>query len=267
MIYDSIMYFGEDDLLEIRMEELWDIVDKFVITESTITFRGKPKETYFHEGRFEKYKDKMIYFLADLNASSDTLNAITYAPEIEYAQRDYFSKNLSFQDDDIFIISDMDEIPRAETLKAYGLQNLVRMYGMCKLIHSMHYYYVNYDSVARHRRWYGTVITSGKSIRECLPSSLRRKARSGTGKGIRNGGWHFSYLGGPEKIKEKIRGSAHVEYDKEEIYSLENIARCMNTGDDMYNRGLKFEVNNKRELPKYLMENRDKFSHLFYRES
>ena len=266
MIYDSVMYFGEDDLLEIRMEELRDIVDKFVITESTITFRGKPKEMYFHEDRFDKYKDKMIYLIADLQASPDTLNAVTYAPEIEYAQRDYFVKCLEIQDDDIFIINDMDEIPRAAALK-HHLNNM-KEYKICKFIQSMHYYYVNYISVGSTQRWYGSAMVMGDMLKSSMPSSLRRKCRSGRlGRNIHYGGWHFSYLGGPEKIREKIRASAHIEYDKEEIYSLENIARCMETGDDMYNRGMKFVVDNNRELPKYLMENRDKFSHLFYRES
>ena len=34
MIYDCFMFYNELDLLEIRIEELWDVVDYFVLSEA-----------------------------------------------------------------------------------------------------------------------------------------------------------------------------------------------------------------------------------------
>lgn len=41
MIYDCFLYYDEDMLLEIRLNTLAGVVDRFVIVESTYTFTGK----------------------------------------------------------------------------------------------------------------------------------------------------------------------------------------------------------------------------------
>ena len=68
MIYDCFCFFNELDLLKIRLEELKNVVDKFVLVESTRTFAGRTKPLYFQEYRheFDEYADKMIYYLVDL---------------------------------------------------------------------------------------------------------------------------------------------------------------------------------------------------------
>ena len=50
-VYDCFLYFQEKDLLRIRLECLKDKVDYFVLTESTMTFSGKPKPLYFEENK------------------------------------------------------------------------------------------------------------------------------------------------------------------------------------------------------------------------
>jgi len=63
MIYECIIFFNELDLLEIRLNELKDVVDKFVIVEASFTFSSKPKPFYFEENkdRYSKFLDKIIY--------------------------------------------------------------------------------------------------------------------------------------------------------------------------------------------------------------
>ena len=60
-IYDCFLFFNENDILEIRLNELSEIVDYFVIVESQYTFAKKNKEFNFDIKRFEKFKDKIIY--------------------------------------------------------------------------------------------------------------------------------------------------------------------------------------------------------------
>ncbi len=43
MIYDCFLYYDEDMLLDIRLNTLSAVVDRFVIVESTHTFTGLPK--------------------------------------------------------------------------------------------------------------------------------------------------------------------------------------------------------------------------------
>jgi beta-1,4-mannosyl-glycoprotein beta-1,4-N-acetylglucosaminyltransferase len=46
MIYDCFMFCDELDLLEIRLHELADLVDKFVVVEGDLTLSGKPKPVF-----------------------------------------------------------------------------------------------------------------------------------------------------------------------------------------------------------------------------
>ena len=46
MIYDCFIFFNEFDLLEIRLNELDNIVDKFVLVEANFTHSSKEKPYY-----------------------------------------------------------------------------------------------------------------------------------------------------------------------------------------------------------------------------
>ena len=64
-IYDCFLFFNELETLELRLEILNDIVDKFVIVESTVTFSGKEKKLFFNENKekFKKFEDKIIHVI------------------------------------------------------------------------------------------------------------------------------------------------------------------------------------------------------------
>ena len=49
MIYDCFTFFNELDLLEIRLNVLRDVVDRFVLVEAGETHTGKRKPLYFRE--------------------------------------------------------------------------------------------------------------------------------------------------------------------------------------------------------------------------
>jgi len=259
MVYDTFMFFNELDLLEIRMEELWDIVDKFVITEATTTHRGNPKRLIFSENkeRFKKYDEKIIHFVVD-DLGHDSNNPWV----AEGNQRDYFATQMVFSDNDIIIIGDVDEIPKGSTLKR-SLPRTLDEDGIRILVQAVRYYYVNYVS---NRRWLGTLVTYASKLKGTTPTKLRTWMHGGqcSIRHLYDGGWHFSYIAEPSVIKEKIRSFAHDEYDKEEIHSIEHITQCINDGIDVFGRGMKFEVSNDGDLPRYLIENKDKFQSLFY---
>ena len=45
-IYDCFNFFNELDILELRLNILYDYVDYFVIVESSVTHSGQPKPFY-----------------------------------------------------------------------------------------------------------------------------------------------------------------------------------------------------------------------------
>ena len=64
-IYDCFPFYNELDLLDLRLETLYDHVDHFVIVEATTTFQSKPKQLFLKDNwnRYAKYHDKMIHVM------------------------------------------------------------------------------------------------------------------------------------------------------------------------------------------------------------
>ena len=87
---------------------------------------------------------------------------------------------------------------------------------------------------------------------------------------VEDGGWHFSYLNTPELIEQKLKSyTHHREYDLNPI-GLENIAKRIKNRESVYNisidkrvnkfsSGVKLKILEENELPKYLVENKEKF--------
>jgi hypothetical protein len=44
MITDGILFHDESALLEVRIRELWPVVDQFVVVEMPVTISGEPKD-------------------------------------------------------------------------------------------------------------------------------------------------------------------------------------------------------------------------------
>jgi hypothetical protein len=85
MIYDAFLFFNELDLLDIRLNLLNDVVDKFVVVESTVTFSGKTKKLFFDENKqmFEKFSDKIIHIVvSDTPEHFNNLPFISIAKEV-----------------------------------------------------------------------------------------------------------------------------------------------------------------------------------------
>lgn len=61
LIYDFIIFNSELDMLEIRLYELNNYVDLFLIAESNLTLSGKPKPFYLKNNwdKFRRYHNKI----------------------------------------------------------------------------------------------------------------------------------------------------------------------------------------------------------------
>ena len=123
-IFDCFMYFDEEIILDVRLNTLDKFVDYFVIVESRFTHKGDQRDLKFNINKFEKFKDKIIYLIYEdqpkkikeiKNHDSDDEKSIKYifnAVCRENGQRNYIQSGLKkADDDDIILISDVDEIP------------------------------------------------------------------------------------------------------------------------------------------------------------
>ena len=121
MIIDTTMFNEDFQTLEIRIKELWDVVDMFVICESRYTFSGDPKPLHLSNNLdvFKKYEEKMKVIVEN----QKHLTRIPMIREIHQRKRiTKFIKSLNLTQNDLIIYSDCDEIPRAEVIEK--LKNL-----------------------------------------------------------------------------------------------------------------------------------------------
>ncbi|KAL2519607.1 beta-1 [Abeliophyllum distichum] len=115
-VFDAVLFNNEVDILKIRWKELYPYVTEFVLLESNSTFTGLAKPLFFSANRdqFKFVESRLTYgqvpgrFRRGEN------------PFIEEAYQrlalDYILKQAGIQDDDLLIMSDVDEIPSRHTI-------------------------------------------------------------------------------------------------------------------------------------------------------
>ena len=119
-VFDCFQYFNEDHIAEIRFNILNEFVDNFVIVESTVDHQGKNKKLHFDINKYSKFKNKIDYIVVD-----DTPNKIKKPHEggeslVEQHQRNSIMRGLNkASDNDLIILSDIDEIPDLAKLNMY----------------------------------------------------------------------------------------------------------------------------------------------------
>ena len=89
-IYDCFLFYNELEILNIRLHEMYDHVDKFVLVESEETFRGGPKPLYYQENKhlFEKFADKIIHVIIEGHYEPQNPREYWKVWEREHFQRD-----------------------------------------------------------------------------------------------------------------------------------------------------------------------------------
>ena len=255
-IYDCFTFFTELDLLEIRLNHLYDHVDFFVLSEATVTHSGKPKPLFFEENqaRYEKFLDKIIHVVVrdmPLAVFKERKNRWV----LENYQRNTLKDGLyNIQDNDIVMISDLDEIPSIEAIGKQGV-----------FIQTPYMYFLN---VRAGGEWPGTVSINYRTFQnefKNLGQNVRDRRDIYTTR-IKNGGWHFGWLGGAEAVKYKIQSFAHSEFDNDTIHSqIENDIKLIQPFFCGSSRSSMPVVDIDESYPKYLTENLSKYQHLVYK--
>lgn len=229
-IYDCFLFFNEFDLLEIRFEEMYSVVDKFVLVEALETFRGDPKPLYFEENkeRFRKFADKIIYVPVKERF-------ITNNPwDREKYQRDQILRGIkNCKKNDIIFISDVDEIVRKEKIEEIVAPLISKQQEVIVLEQKMYFGYLN----RLQGLWRGTIATTYDQIKRLTPK-IARKLRHIKPKRLRTskisrieliqeGGWHFTSLGGVNQYLDKIKAFSHAELDNAEYTRKENLIQVL----------------------------------------
>ena len=289
-IFDCFMYYDEDLILDLRLNLLDSYVDEFVIVESSYTHSGEPRKLLFDINNYLKFKDKINYIiLEDLPSDlftiseSDSENVqnskfILNALKRENLQRNTIAKGLiSASQEDLIIISDVDEIPNLENNNIKDIENKI-------ILFKQKFFYYKFNLKLSNFYWHGSKACKKKNL--ISPQWLRNikdkiypfwrldtlfsDTKHYNIKIINNGGWHFSNIKTPAAIEKKMKTYLHHrEYDLNPI-GKEKISEIIKEKKPIYNlktdmKSNKFDLSEKlivsdiTELPYYVQKNIDKY--------
>ena len=264
-IYDCFTFFNELDLLEIRLQELYDSVDYFVIAESNMSHSGKPKGHMLLENweRFAPWHDKIR------RIAVDDMPVTNNSWVREKFQRDALSRGLhDMASEDIVIVSDLDEIPRAEVISLIkeDENDYERYILRCPLYRYRFNYMKWHEVIVNHTIIVtrGRVFTNPENERDFTHDWIP-KPQDADYTFVDHGGWHFSYLGDDENAKHKLRNFAHTEQNIPEIVDVLDINWMIRNkcgpNDKQYQERFEY-VQMDDYFPKCVTENLEKYKQL-----
>tara|TARA_Y100000593_G_scaffold4019_1_gene7983 strand:- start:144053 stop:144943 length:891 start_codon:yes stop_codon:yes gene_type:complete len=282
-IYDCFCFFNEFDILDLRLNILDPYVDHFVVCESNVTHTGVEKPFYFEENRdkFEKFLDKIIHVKVEDTPDKfydilEIANPVTFDQEEVHKihkfikeqkerfdvrtqpdyGRDFYQKECirralkDCRDDDIIMSSDVDEIPNPKIVRRVRELEFDRFYTFNQ---NFYCYYLN---VLKERDWGGTRMGSYRMLKDYSYNELRANQNIS----IPNGGWHFSFMGGAEKVKTKITSYSAFDLVNKRVY--DSVEENIQNNVDPFFRGRLQTVEIDNSYPEYLLNNMEKYEHL-----
>ena len=281
------MYYDEDMILDIRLNILNKYVSYFIICEANFNHNGSKREFKFDINNFPKFKDKIIY--VPLTKQPDNLRKVKKEDSIlvknskildnallrENFQRNFLSTQIkNFQEDDLIIISDLDEIPNLEKFKYEKKITFFEQKMFYYKLNLLHHNFI----------WYGSKICKKKHL--INPQWLRNvkskkyplwrldilfsKTKYNNINFIKNGGWHFTNVKSAEKIDYKMKNFLHhLEYEESGL-GIDDVKKIISEKKVFYDhkadkkeKKWNATINLKKEedilLPDYILKNKIKF--------
>ena len=247
-IFDCFMYFDEEIILDLRLNILNRYVDYFVIVESTFNHNGKKRKLLFDKNKFKKFDKKIIYLIYEEIPSkivsidqddSENIKEDKYIMNAVYrenGQRNFIEQGLKqAEDEDLILVSDVDEIPKLENLEINKIKNKIISFKQ-----DMFYYKLNL--ALPNFKWAGTKGVKKKNfigaqwLRNIkdrkypfyrLDTFLSKKKYMNI-EMINDGGWHFSNIKSPKLIEHKLKSYLHHhEFDQVSltVNEIENLVK------------------------------------------
>ncbi len=249
------------------------------------------KKLNFDINKFKKFKDKIIYLIVEdqpknilqLNDSDSESRKgeklILNGMARDYFQREYLAKGLSkAEDEDLILISDLDEIPNLDSLDFNNIKNNIIIFEQ-----KIFYYKLNlhYDEFF----WQGTRGSKNKNL--ISPQWLRNLKGKNYPKWridtffskkkysnlifVKDGGWHFTCLKSPEELEKKLSNFAHHFEFKESGLNIDDVKKYIAERRVIYDykadqkqykwsgKSILKKIDSKL-LPNYVLDNLSKYS-------
>ncbi|XP_015971432.1 uncharacterized protein LOC107494908 isoform X1 [Arachis duranensis] len=266
-VFDAVLFSNEIDMLTIRWNEMYPYITQFVLLESNSTFTGLMKPLVFARNRskFKFVEPRLTYGVIGGRFKKKE------NPFVEEAYQrvalDQLLRIAGIEDDDLLIMSDVDEIPSAHTI------NLLRWCDdIPSVLHlQLRNYLYSYEFFVDNKSWRA-------SIHRYVPGKTRYAHYRQGELLLSDAGWHCSFCF--RHISEfifKMKAYSHTDRVRFSRYlSPERIQDIICRGADLFD--MLPEEYTFREiigkmgpiphsysavhLPAYLLNNADKYKYL-----
>jgi beta-1,4-mannosyl-glycoprotein beta-1,4-N-acetylglucosaminyltransferase len=289
-VYDCFMYFDEDLLLDLRLNILNEYVSKFIISEATYTHNGAKKKLKFDINNFKKFKNKIEYIVVDNEApniweinSEDSLEKkgqklIHNGWARDNHQRNQLAEGLKkAEDNDIIIVSDLDEIPNLKNINLHNVKNKIIQFKQKMFYYKLNLYYPEFN-------WFGSKACKKKNL--ISPQWLRNIKSKKYSKFrldllfnkkkysdifyVLDGGWHFTCIRNAEELEYKLLNFAHHYEYEESGLKVQNLKKLISEKRVMYDHNVdqtsykwsgktKLITVSDPDLPEYINNNKEKY--------
>lgn len=293
MLIDSFLFNNEFEIAEARLKYLNDTVDYFVIAEASVSHSGKRKPLHWQERNFlaEDFSHKIIHIVLDQDDFKHSMEKVHGVPtdiigNIIGTSRKKIGEEVAKRfERGRLIYSDLDEIPRKEAIT-------VEMNSVTLLEHSLHYYFIDCCCVTKpFTRLPWSMVIEIDLLKDMNLNELRNKVFETQGNYlsllsytvdqnskhvdghdellnktiseifkvsvglVSDAGWHLSYMGGVDRVIDKMKSSGHVEIFGEFDFDRAALLKKLNAGVDFLGRKMEFTfVNPELLLPKDLLQ-------------
>jgi len=243
-IIDCFTFYNELDLLRYRLAILDSYVDYFILVEATHSHTGIEKSCTYDDYKelFEEYQDKIIHIIVDdLPYKQPNINISKKQQwDNEIFQRNCIQRGIKqvksrhgILEDDVLLISDVDEIPDPETLALIKTGEI--KIDIQQLVQDFYYY--NLTSKMAEKWCFAKAVSYKKYLELNIHfHDIRMYNRTNDCEKIEKGGWHLSYFGDKYFIRNKIQNFKHQQFNQEKYTDLDKIEERMNASIDLYER-------------------------------
>ena len=249
-VFDVFLFNNELRMLKLKLHEMSEWVDGFVLVEARQTFTGAPKPLLFQENQaqFAEFASKIIHVVVD-----------AFPPYVrhpwarEYHQRDMGVVGLDgrVSEDDLVIISDTDEIlSRAAVL---GFEGEYASLGTERFRYFMNYRH----ALAPEELKVSSSLWRARYLKDLGLSTARDTLRfDKRGPRLSPAGWHFTSIGDGSVIRNKMDSISHQEHAGAPAEAFDAMLSRVRAGE----REPGWErVELDQRFPAYLRANRDAF--------
>ena len=288
-IIDCTTYYSEDLMLDIRFNILNEFVDKFIIVEAKHSHSGEKKILNFNINNFPKFKDKIEYLIIEnepdgiiKNTNESSIKRMNSLLRIEQSYNYILNALKDVSEEELICLSDNYEIPNFESKDFKNSNNDIFIFKQL-------FFYYKFNLFYDLMPWFGTKACKKKKlISLSWLRNLKNKkypwwridtyfsnTKQTNVQIVTDGGWHFTNLKTAEEIHKKLSNFGHHnEYDESGL-TVKDIQFCIDnrivnynhladkSDSNKYTAEYKLKLVNDEILPKFLVENKDKYKNWF----